>query len=273
MSEAPFYQIDVNEHLVDTMHISLEAEAVYTRIKLFLWKSGGEMRFDDKKIAMMCRITQARFLKIWEEISSMFSLCDGMIFDEKMQEKLQKISEKSQKNSRNGSLGGKAKSLRNNNTGLANASETLEYARAFKPESELELELEEKNTKKEKSSNEYTEEFEQFQNLYPKTHCSKAEAFKAWKSAIKKAPPDKIIDGVHKYIASLEPGTTWIKHASTWLNKEGWTIEYQPYARKPQSGKGMPYVHQSTGAGRINLVTKPSAQYPGREGDIGSITH
>lgn len=71
-------------------------------------------------------------------------------------------------------------------------------------------------------------EFDDFWSQYPRK-VSKGTARKAWAKALKLASPDAIMAGLNNSIAFWEreaTATTFIPHASTWLNGERWEDEY-----------------------------------------------
>lgn len=74
-------------------------------------------------------------------------------------------------------------------------------------------------------------QFETFWKAYPRK-IGKGAAQKAWAAAIRKADPEKIIEGVERYPWPDDP--SFIPHASTWLNGQRWDDELPGMrARKP----------------------------------------
>jgi len=67
--------------------------------------------------------------------------------------------------------------------------------------------------------------FDEFWSLYPRLE-GKGAAQKAWKSASKKADPDRILAGLQRqlpwFAAQLKAEGDFRPHASTWLNGERW---------------------------------------------------
>jgi len=77
--------------------------------------------------------------------------------------------------------------------------------------------------KEKKDKNKYTDAFESFWSAYPKK-TGKGQAFKAWKSAVDRAPPVDIMAGL-KTSPQLDREQRYIPNASTWLNGDGWKDE------------------------------------------------
>jgi hypothetical protein len=81
---------------------------------------------------------------------------------------------------------------------------------------------------REKSVNDYSNEFEQFWERYPKNGASKKTANQSYIRAMKEgAEHENIIRGVAAYRAYAESTGTPIAHATTWLNQQRWTVDYE----------------------------------------------
>lgn len=82
----------------------------------------------------------------------------------------------------------------------------------------------------------YTDEFESFWAVYP-LKLDKRAAFKAFRKALKRVKLDVIMAGARKYADDPNlPEPRFIKHASTWLNGDGWDNPPLP-SSKPASGR------------------------------------
>lgn len=78
-------------------------------------------------------------------------------------------------------------------------------------------------------------DFATFWSLYPRKVCRKP-AEKAWKSAIKRCPPETIISAVRRYAESRKgQDQTFTCHASTWLNQDRWEDWPAPQAKLPNA--------------------------------------
>lgn len=86
----PWYPSD---YKADTAHLSLEEHGAYRLLIDHLWLSGGEIKFDDKRISRRLGITPARFRKIWAEIGEFFRLEGGQISHKRVTAELQKAQE------------------------------------------------------------------------------------------------------------------------------------------------------------------------------------
>lgn len=81
----------------------------------------------------------------------------------------------------------------------------------------------------------YTPEFNLFWETYPKNKASKSDSFKSYQKALTKgATHDQLTAGAISYRQDVErTGTAiqYIAHATTWLNRERWTVEYDQLGR------------------------------------------
>ena len=79
-------------------------------------------------------------------------------------------------------------------------------------------------------TNSHPDGFEVFWGEYPKK-TAKQDAFKAWKQAVKIAPPEVIIEGLRKVLPVWEKGERqFIPYPATWLRAGRWEdeVEVQP---------------------------------------------
>lgn len=92
------------------------------------------------------------------------------------------------------------------------------------------------NEPKHRASTGYSDEFEAFWAVYP-LKLDKRAAFKAFTRALKRVKLDIIMAGARKYADDPNlPEPRFIKHASTWLNGDGWDNPPLP-SSKPVSGQ------------------------------------
>jgi len=71
-------------------------------------------------------------------------------------------------------------------------------------------------------NNRHSAHFEQFWKAYPRK-VGKGAAQKAWAVAVRKADPERIVEGVERYPWPDDP--SFVPHASTWLNQKRWEDE------------------------------------------------
>ena len=113
------------------------------------------------------------------------------------------------------------------------------------------------NNPKRRASTGYTDEFEAFWAIYP-LKLDERTAFKAFTRALKRVKLDVIMAGVRKYADDPNlPEPRFIKHASTWLNGDGWDNPPLP-SSKPVSGR--PNRAESTFNNAVNIAKQFYAQ-------------
>ena len=122
MSKLPFMPMFVGDYIADTPELSIEAHGAYCLILFYTWKGRKFLEDDDKKMCRILRLGNRKWQKIKKEILPYFDLSDGTWFQQKLSEMLAETKQKSDKNKANGRLGGIAKSLKNKETTLANAT-------------------------------------------------------------------------------------------------------------------------------------------------------
>lgn len=69
--------------------------------------------------------------------------------------------------------------------------------------------------------------FDEFWDTYPRRR-DRRKAEKAFTNALKRAPPDDIIAGAHRYATDPNRDDQYTKYAEGWLNGDGWLDEPLP---------------------------------------------
>ncbi|OLY45079.1 Uncharacterized conserved protein YdaU, DUF1376 family [Bartonella apis] len=128
MTNAPFMQLYVADYLADTQHLTTEQHGAYLLLLMTMWRNAGSLPNDEKKLARIAHVSMKRWHIIAGDVMAFFDITDDRITQKRLSEELQKAVSKSEKRKTSGSLGGKAKSLKNNERGLANASVLLKHS-------------------------------------------------------------------------------------------------------------------------------------------------
>ena len=123
MSQAPAMPLFTDAYLGDTMHLSLEEHGAYLKILMITWRNNGQpLPDDDTKIARMLSVTPAYWRKkLRPALVGFFDLKDGKFRQKKLEKVWSHTVEKIEKNRDNGKRGGRPKSLKDKQTGKANA--------------------------------------------------------------------------------------------------------------------------------------------------------
>jgi len=124
MAEFPSLPVFTDAYLADTRHLTTEEHGAYLLLIMCAWRSP-ECRLvsDDKKLARMAGLSAAKWRKIKDTIAEFFTEKDGFLYQKKLTKIHKNVSKKVQQNQQNGKLGGRPKSLKNNDTGKANGYE------------------------------------------------------------------------------------------------------------------------------------------------------
>lgn len=133
MTNAPFMQLYVADYLADTQHLTTEQNGAYMLLLMTMWRNAGSLPNDEKKLARIARVTLKRWHIIADDVMEFFDIQGDIVTQKRLVEEFQKAVSKSEKRKTSGSLGGKAKSLKNNNVHLANASELPKHSSEPEP--------------------------------------------------------------------------------------------------------------------------------------------
>ena len=143
MSGPAFMQMYWSDYFGDTRHLTCEQHGAYLQLLGSMWLSGGSLPDDAKKLAKITGCTASRWAKISTEVMAFFDAENGELTHKRITFELKKAFEKSIKRAEVGSLGGRAKSLKNNNTVVAIATVLPEHL----PDTRYQNTLEDKSSK------------------------------------------------------------------------------------------------------------------------------
>jgi uncharacterized protein YdaU (DUF1376 family) len=115
-------QLYVGDYLADTTDLTTEQHGAYLLLLMTMWRHGAKLPNDPSKLARIARVSPRRWPQIWAEIERFFSSDAETIQSPRLTKEYEKAVSISQKRSASGAKGGAAKALKNNDTGLANAS-------------------------------------------------------------------------------------------------------------------------------------------------------
>jgi len=134
----------VSDFLGDTLDLDAADIGAYMLLLMAQWNRDGESLPDDaKKLKRVARCGR-NWDKVWGNISRYFETDDMGIFSKRLRLESQNVAAKRLVNAHNGALGGRAKALKSNDVGIANATDSLERNSSI-PEPEPEREDSEAN--------------------------------------------------------------------------------------------------------------------------------
>jgi uncharacterized protein YdaU (DUF1376 family) len=127
MSQAPIWHVATDAMIADTTHLDTLEFGAYLKLMMAQWRNNGKpLENNPKRIALMMGVTQAQFKRIWPVISPFFEVTETTISQQRIAKDFKNVIEKIEKNKENGKRGGEAKSLKNKEVPLPNATETPE---------------------------------------------------------------------------------------------------------------------------------------------------
>jgi uncharacterized protein YdaU (DUF1376 family) len=115
----PFY---VGDYLADTTHMTTLEHGAYLLLLSTMWRAGGSLPADDAKLSRFARLTPAQWDRIKGTILSFFDMEDGEITQRRLTREMERHSKAVKQRRDSGSLGGKAKALKNKENAVAGAT-------------------------------------------------------------------------------------------------------------------------------------------------------
>lgn len=122
MSEQPFMQLWVADFVGDTLHLSSSEIGQYLLLLMAMWRNGGTLPSDPKKLARVARSAVSDAVMAFFDDDT-----TGGITQKRLCAELERARKKSKALSENGRAGAAAKALKNNTPPSANASATLKH--------------------------------------------------------------------------------------------------------------------------------------------------
>lgn len=150
MSAPHYMPIYWSDYQGGTTALDCEQHGAYLLLLGKMWQAGGTLPADDVILARLVGLTKSRWMKISPPVMALFTSVDGGITQKRLAAELKILEEKYESRARAGSLGGRAKSLKDKKATVSNASSN---ATVLLCQLELEPELEpEREGSEDKSS-------------------------------------------------------------------------------------------------------------------------
>lgn len=241
MGAFPSLPLFTDAYIADTAHLTCEEHGAYLRLLMFAWRSPGcRLPDDDARLARMLGLTIKRWGSIKSSVMAFWSLEDGHWVQKRLSREHQFVSEKVEKKRASGRLGGRPKSLENNDQVKANGSE-IEKRIGSEPKAPTPTPtytpVVPKGTKDAEP-----EGFAEWFAAYPKRDGAnpRAPAASRYASTIKAGiPSETLLRAVRAYAKECERkgkiGTEYVKQAQYWLSAKDRLWEH--YAAQPEAAK------------------------------------
>lgn len=112
----------VGDYLGDTGHLTTTEHGAYMLLLMVMWRSGGKLPNDPKRLARFSRCTSAQWARMEPTIMALFTVSDAEIFHKRLSAELTKYTYSVERQRVRSSNGGKAKSLKTKKPTLPTAS-------------------------------------------------------------------------------------------------------------------------------------------------------
>ena len=248
MSKFPHLPLFTDAFIADTGHLSAQETGAYLMLLMVAWRSPGcKLPDDDKKLARWARVDARNWAKVKDAVLEFWTLEEGFWQQKRLSKEAARVHEFAAASRRNGSLGGRPKSLKTNDPANPAGSpdktqNNLPIPIPIKKEPPTSPKGDGDDVDKGLQEAEWRRLFrEEVLPAYPKRkgRSPPAPAEAAYVKARKGgALHEDIIAGIHGYIRQLRGtdrlGSQFVAMMATWLNQQSWK-EFQVAAvAKPE---------------------------------------
>ena len=206
MNKDPAFLFYSSDFLTGCMDLTMEERGQYITLICLQHQKG---HLTEKTICLSVGNVSVDVMKKFKKDS------DGLFYNERAEEEIQKRAKYAESRKKNGSLGGRPKK-----------EEQKPYAKPYGEPTKNHTENENINEDKEL----YNKYFEEFWILYPRQRRgNKEKSFKAYYRAIKenRATPEQLTEAVKNYAISDEVKKGFAKGCEAWLNDDRFNNEYK----------------------------------------------
>lgn len=235
-------QLYIADYLGDTQHLTTEQHGAYLLILMAMWRAGGKLPMDARKLCRIAKVHPPHWGKIAADILEFFDEHDGFITQKRLSKEHQKAIQKSQLRAEAGRKGGLSKSLKMNNEIDSFATDLLGHSSEARNQKEEDTPTVPKGTERVRKAKGYdpklVHEFEEMVwKEFPRHPNSRKDP--ALKKFHDLTPEEraKCIGGVARYSIRFEATTDqkrtvqerleYVPHLVTWINQKGWQSEYE----------------------------------------------
>ena len=105
MAELPIMPIKTDALIADTCHLSAEEFGAYMRILLTMWRHGGRLPYDLKKLGRVTGCHPLRWAVIRDAVMGPFTIADGFVSQKRLTSTMLEVREIRKKRAVSGALG------------------------------------------------------------------------------------------------------------------------------------------------------------------------
>jgi uncharacterized protein YdaU (DUF1376 family) len=129
MSKAPFWPVATDALISDTTHLTTEEFGAYVLLMIAQWRMNGAMLpADDSKLSRIARMGVRKWHIIRPQIAELFDVTTNGWSQKRVLKDYLAVAGRLEINRKNGSRGGKSKSLKTINQDVANATNSLDVS-------------------------------------------------------------------------------------------------------------------------------------------------
>ena len=122
MSALDELPLSTSAYLADTQHLSLPQHGAYMLILMTMWRAGGWIDDDERKLATICKTTVKKWRQIAGDVRALLIIRDGKLSQKRLLSEVEIVLNMVARNRENGSAGGRAKALKTQEPTLATAT-------------------------------------------------------------------------------------------------------------------------------------------------------
>lgn len=137
VKDLPFIQFYVADYLADTTELSTEEHGAYFLLMLSMWRAGGTLPNEPRKLARICRLSTAKWSRVGKAVLPYFQDNGETITHKRIKKDIENAQNSYAKRAEAGAKGGAAKSLKNNEPPPSNAKAMLKHSLSNTHNSEL----------------------------------------------------------------------------------------------------------------------------------------
>jgi uncharacterized protein YdaU (DUF1376 family) len=227
----PYLPLSTDAYLADTRHLTAEEHGAYLLLLMMAWRSPDcRLPDDDVKLARWASVTPRVWKRLKPTVMAFWTLVDGYWSQKRLDLTHEFVSQRATISRANGSLGGRPKSLKDNERG--NPAGNPEETRSETISTSINTPIVPKGTKRAKvdgygdKANPLFADFEAtiWSKRWPRPNNNPNTAFKAW-AKLTDAERDQCRTRIERCATAIVAERSDPKYRpmlSTWINQRGW---------------------------------------------------
>ena len=246
MAEAPAMPLWTDAYLADTGHLTTIEHGAYLLLLMTMWRAGGALPNDDKRLARFARLTMGQWRRMKPTLMEFFDVSSDEIRQSRLTAEFEFVRRKRKSHNSHSP----SKSLKNNKVGSEKEDVSRAGARVLPTPTPINKKKVSKDTSK-KEPDPVEIAFEEFWVTYPRRPCdSKKAAKEKYRAAVRRGvAPTTINAGAQRYAASRQgEDPQYTKQAKAWLHQECWDAPEVPAFVPLQRGQPSQRTKEPTAA-------------------------